>query len=119
MGVYQRGERWMVYFWESGKRHDRSFGKGETGHAKAMAFDEAIKNKKETQENMVQPVAAPTAYAPAYMPMQVVQQQPQPQPVRYGITLVELADKFVDHLKASGSSKRHAASKASRLEKDR
>ena len=56
---------------------------------------------------MVQPVAAPTEYAPAYMPMQVVQQQPQPQPARYGITLVELADKFVNHLKASGSSKRH------------
>ena len=66
-----------------------------------------MKNKKETQGNIAQPVANPAEFVPAYMPMQVVQQQPQPQPVRYGITLVELADKFVDHLKASGSSKRH------------
>ena len=110
MGVYHRAERWMVYFWENGKRHDRSFGKGETGHVKAMAFDEAMKNKKESQGNIAQPVANPAEFVPAYMPMQVVQQQPQPQPVRYGITLVELADKFVDHLKASGSSTRHVQS---------
>ena len=55
MGIYQRDERWMVYFWENGKRHDRSFGKGETGHAKAVAFDEAVKSKKNNTSHVLQP----------------------------------------------------------------
>lgn len=111
MGIYQRDERWMVYFWENGKRHDRSFGKGETGHAKAVAFDEAVKSKKNNTSHVLQPAVTSVQPVPVYMPPQVVVQQLLPaQPVQHGITLVELAEKFVDHLKASGSSERHIQS---------
>ena len=40
MSVYQRSERWMVYYHDDlGKRHDKSFGRGELGKTKAEAFD--------------------------------------------------------------------------------
>ena len=47
MGVYQRDERWMVYFHENGKRKDRSFGRGEEARLRAEAFDYAVRQAKE------------------------------------------------------------------------
>lgn len=40
MGIYQRDERWMVYYKdETGKRRDKSFGRGESGRLAAEEFD--------------------------------------------------------------------------------
>lgn len=47
MGVYQREGRWMVFYRdESGKRFDKSFGRGHEAQDKANKFDLAIKLKK-------------------------------------------------------------------------
>ena len=47
MSVYQRDGRYMVCFHENGKRHDKSFGRGEDGRLRAEAFDLAVKRAKE------------------------------------------------------------------------
>jgi len=47
MSVYQRDGRYMVCFHENGKRHDKSFGRGEEGRLRAEAFDFAVKRAKE------------------------------------------------------------------------
>lgn len=47
MSVYQRDGRYMVCFHENGKRHDKSFGRGEEGRLRAEAFDLAVKRAKE------------------------------------------------------------------------
>jgi len=48
MSVYQRSERWMVYYHDDlGKRHDKSFGRGELGRAKAEAFEKAVQEANE------------------------------------------------------------------------
>ena len=47
MGVYQRDGRFMVYWNENGKRHDKSFGRGDDARLRAEAFDLAIMQAKE------------------------------------------------------------------------
>ena len=47
MSVYQRDGRYMVCFHENGKRHDKSFGRGEEARLRAEAFDLAVKRAKE------------------------------------------------------------------------
>ena len=44
MGVYQRDSRWMVYWHVNGKRHDKSFGRGDLAQAKAQVFDKAVQD---------------------------------------------------------------------------
>ena len=46
MGVYQRDGRFMVYWHENGKRHDKSFGRGDDARLRAEAYDFAIQQAK-------------------------------------------------------------------------
>ena len=46
MGVYQRDSRYLVYWYENGKRHDKSFGRGEQARVLAEQFDQALKTAR-------------------------------------------------------------------------
>lgn len=104
MGVYNRSGRWMVYFWQDGKRHDRSFGRGEEAHAQAVAFDEAFKAQKAGMILLVpessSEVPVPTGPMVSYIP-------PHQPAVEEGIKLLELTERYLDHMRASGRSETH------------
>ena len=128
MGVYQRDGRYMVYWNENGKRHDKSFGRGDEARLRAEAFDLVIQQAKAegiapvqvapvtdvasgpvldahnaapAVDSVVQVAAAP-ALAPAVA--QVV-----PSPVA-GITFGQLSMMYLDHLRVSGRTEKHIAS---------
>ena len=128
MGVYQRDGRYMVYWQENGKRHDKSFGRGDDARLRAEAFDLVIQQAKaegiapvqvapviETVagpvldaqnavpavDSVVQVAAAPAA-APAVA-------QVMPSPVA-GITFGQLSMMYLDHLRVSGRTEKHIAS---------
>ena len=128
MGVYQRDGRYMVYWHENGKRHDKSFGRGDEARLRAEAYDFAIQQAKAegiapvqvapvieavagpvleahnaapAVDSVVQVAAAP-ALAPAVA--QVV-----PSPVA-GITFGQLSMMYLDHLRVSGRTEKHIAS---------
>ena len=58
MGVYQRDSRWMVYWHVNGKRHDKSFGRGDLAQAKAQVFDKAVQDAIEHGLPIPDPVTA-------------------------------------------------------------
>jgi len=111
MGIYQRNERWMVYWHESGKRHDKSFGRGDLAQAKAQVFDRAVLDAIErgfpipdpetltAAVQVAQPVS--TSEQGRVMTHQGLDQQPS------GITLAELGKKDLDHMRASGRTEKH------------
>ena len=128
MGVYQRDGRYMVYWNENGKRHDKSFGRGDDARLRAEAYDFAIQQAKadgiapvqvapviETAtgsvleahkaapavDSVVQVAAVPVA-APAVA-------QAVPSPVA-GITFGQLSMMYLDHLRVSGRTEKHIAS---------
>jgi len=109
MSVYQRDSRWMVYWHDNyGKRHDKSFGRGDLAQAKALAFDKAVQDAiqlglpipdpETVTSTVVAPVAAGTLPS---VPSQVVGQ------VVGGITLSDLGKKYLDHMRASGRTEKH------------
>jgi hypothetical protein len=129
MGVYQRDERWMVYFHENGKRKDRSFGRGEEARLRAEAFDFAVKQAKEhgvpipdsamvtvgvqggvqaQAATTVAPVGAVEANTAPVVPVtaSVVSVAPVAAPAK-GITLGQLATMYLDHLRVSGRTEKH------------
>ncbi|MEL7640337.1 MAG: site-specific integrase [Solidesulfovibrio sp.] len=108
MGVYQRDSRWMVYWHVNGKRHDKSFGRGDLAQAKAQVFDKAVQDAiehglptpdPETATASVQVVkTVSTTDAPTG---EVLGQKPA------GITLLELGHRYLDHMRASGRTDKH------------
>ena len=128
MGVYQRDGRYMVYWQENGKRHDKSFGRGDDARLRAEAFDLVIQQAKTEGiapvqvspdiETVAGPVldahnAAPAvgsvvqvAAAPAAAPAVA---QVMPSPVA-GITFGQLSMMYLDHLRVSGRTEKHIAS---------
>jgi len=114
MSVYQRSERWMVYYHDDlGKRHDKSFGRGELGKAKAEAFERAVQDALDNFLHIpdpetvtagitvVQKVAEVGTEATATPASQVIEKVPS------GITLAELGKKYLDHMRASGRTEKH------------
>ena len=109
MSVYQRDSRWMVYWHDNyGKRHDKSFGRGDLGHVKAQVFDRAVQDAIglglpiPDPETVTSTVVAPvTAGALPSVPSQAVGQGVS------GITLSELGEKYLDHMRASGRTEKH------------
>jgi len=106
MGVYNRSGRWMVYYWENGKRHDRSFGRGEEAQAAAVEFDSSFKLAKQlsksTNEN-VQSVQSTNAIPASTLSIPVENEVNK-------LKLLDLANHFIEHLKASGRSESHIRS---------
>jgi len=109
MSVYQRDSRWMVYWHDNyGKRHDKSFGRGDLAQAKALAFDKAVQDAiqlglpipdpETVTSTVVAPVAAGTLPS---VTSQVVDQ------VDGRITLSDLGKKYLDHMRASGRTEKH------------
>ena len=109
MSVYQRDSRWMVYWHDNyGKRHDKSFGRGDLAQAKALAFDKAVQDAIQIglpvpdPETVTSTVVAPvTAGTLPSVPSQVVDQ------VDGRITLSDLGKKYLDHMRASGRTEKH------------
>lgn len=128
MGVYQRDGRFMVYWHENGKRHDKSFGRGDEARLRAEAYDFAIQQAKAgvAAPEQVAPViatpagpvldahnsapdvdsAVPLAAAPAPAPA-VAQGMPS---LVAGITFGQLSMLYLDHLRVSGRTEKHIAS---------
>lgn len=89
MGVYQRGDRWLVYYKDdSGCRRDRSFGRGDEAYQQAVQFDSS---KKGGQISVAEPV-------------EVKNMVEAPTAPTTGVTIAKLADMFIEHLKVSGRS---------------
>ena len=123
MGIYQRDERWMVYWHENGKRRDKSFGRGEDGQLKAEAFDLAIKlarsNGSTLPDLAMVSLAAPIAVDPSGpAPVRAVEASaatlaPFAAPVApvaaptTRITFGQLATMYLDHLRVSGRTEKH------------
>jgi len=108
MGVYQRSERWMVYYHVNGKRHDKSFGRGELAQAKAEVFDKAVREAIEHGQPIPDPalVTAPvqvvkTVSLTNELSSQVLGQQPS------GMALSDLGARYLDHMRASGRTDNH------------
>jgi len=126
MGVYQRDERWMVYFHENGRRKDRSFGRGEEARLRAEAFDFAVKQAKEkgfsipdpamvtigVQEG-IQTQAAMTVAQTGAVEVCAAPVVPYAAPVApvvaaaKGITFGQLSTMYLDHLRVSGRTEKH------------
>ena len=121
MGIYQRDGRWMVYWHEQGKRHDKSFGRDEEGRLRAEAFDFALKQSKiqgsaipasdmitvEGQSLLPRPPMTTVIEVPA-SPVTMAPAASVATPVG-GITFGQLSMMYLDHLKVSGRSERHIA----------
>lgn len=114
MSVYQRSERWMVYYHDDlGKRHDKSFGRGELGRVKAEAFEKAVQEANEkclpipdpesvtAGIRVVQKIVGAGTEATATPANQVIEKEP------VGIILSELGKKYLDHMRASGRTDNH------------
>ena len=108
MGIYQRNERWMVYWHENGKRHDKSFGRGDLGQVKASAFDRAVLDAIEHGLPIPDPDTVTAAVQVAHTgstsdaPANLA-----PAQSTSGITLSELGKKYLDHMRASGRTEKH------------
>lgn len=106
MGVYQRDERWMVFYHdESGRRRDKSFGRGPQAHGLAEAFDSAVKSAKTTGTELPDAGAFKLNLQTQHpaMAFQVAANNPDESDVRFK----ELAEKHLEHLAASGRTQRH------------
>jgi integrase len=100
MGVYQRDDRWMVYYKdESGSRRDKSFGKGDSAYHKAVQFDLMKKDglTGEIQSQQIQPVSPP---------LQVVKMVAEVPTTSATVTITELADMYLKHMKVSGRTEK-------------
>lgn len=108
MGVYQRSERWMVYYHVNGTRHDKSFGRGDLAQAKAQVFDKAVREALEHGQPIPDPalVTAPVQVVKTVSltnepSSQVLGQQPT------GMSLSDLGARYLDHMRASGRTDNH------------
>lgn len=108
MGVYQRDSRWMVYWHFNGKRHDKSFGRGDLAQAKAQVFDKAVQDALAKGLPIPDPalLTAPVQVVKTVSmtnepSSQVLGQQPA------GMSLSDLGARYLDHMRASGRTDNH------------
>ena len=108
MGIYQRDERWMVYWNHNGKRHDKSFGRGDLAQAKAQYFDRAVQEALAKGLPIPDPQSVTAAVQVAQTgsttdtpTSQVMGQQPS------GMLLSDLGSKYLAHMQASGRTEKH------------
>lgn len=99
MGVYQRDGRWLVYWFEDGRRRDKSFGRGEDAKLQAEKFDQAARQCT-VEAGMVlgNAIVAPETSEP---------EEQIGKPGLTGITFGRLARMHLDHLLASGKTEKH------------
>jgi integrase len=109
MGVYQRDGRWLVYWNENGKRRDKSFGSGDNGKYQAEMFDAAVKTAKSNNQALPDPSFVQTYQAPVInvSPMSYEPVQPVATVETGSITFGKLAQKYLEHLSASGKTEKH------------
>lgn len=97
MGIYQREGRWMVYYFENGKRRDKSFGRGEEARSQAEQFDNERREK-----------TAPAPIEPNTSNQSTVASAAHIND-SCGMTFRELANKYIVHMKVSGRSANNIA----------
>ncbi len=98
MGVYQRDGRWMVYWFEEGRRRDKSFGRGDEAKLQAEKFDRAAKQcTVETGMVLGNAIVEQVSSVPEVI------EKAKPD----GITFGKLARMYLDHLLASGKTEKH------------
>lgn len=108
MGVYQRNDRWMVFYHdESGKRRDKAFGRGDDAKELADTFDLAIKQAKKdgwkvSVDEVIVEVTKPTIN-------QAVLSGPKAKSGtdKTDKTFGYVCDSYIDELKISGRSPEH------------
>lgn len=98
MGVYQRDGRWMVYYSDSsGKRHDKSFGRGDIAYNQALTFDQEHKDSsKQGGGESLPSVSIETKLNT------IDQAEISTQPTNGGIVFKDLAELYIEHLQVSG-----------------
>jgi integrase len=102
MGVYSREGRWMVFYHEveTGKRRDKSFGRGEENHNRAVEFFESYQTLKSKGATEIHVESLPQ--------VNTIQQNKIAEVTNcQGVSVNELAHKYLDHLRASGKTERH------------
>ena len=112
MGVYQRNERWMVFYHDQqGKRKDKSFGKGNGAHQKAEQFDKAIKNtRKSGWKISIDEVIQKFSESDKRSGEEVRRVESELQvnaPDKRGVTFEQLCNAYLDDLSISGRSAKH------------
>ena len=124
MSVYfrQDTQTWMVcYRDENGKRHDKTFGKGDAAKAEADKFDEAWKawhaeQKRNRAEQTVPLQPAPVQDFRPVISQNAVQVMTPEQPAGMftpppqalsGVTFRQLIDEYLAHTRSNGSSNAH------------
>ena len=110
MGVYQRDGRWMVFYHdETGKRRDKSFGRGEDACSRAEVFNAAVHRQTESDPKVFvsdrQVITLPEPISvreteEVTAPVHVVRQST-------GIIFRDLATKYLAHLKVSGRTEKN------------
>ena len=108
MGAYLRNDRWMVFYHdESGKRRDKSFGKGDEAKYIAEEVDAAIKDSRKngwpkTPEAIIAEISAPKA-APSIEKIQMVKKRTGKNTITFG----QLCKAYMDDLEVNGRTERH------------
>ncbi|KHK02911.1 tyrosine-type recombinase/integrase [Desulfovibrio sp. TomC] len=119
MGVYQRDGRWMVFYHdESGKRRDKSFGRGDNAYAQADAFNSAVIEAKD-QGQAIPVLQTKVITLPEPAPVKVIEEITTPVKDDHfpqGMTFRELAAKYLSHLKVSGRTENNTRKLAKMVE---
>lgn len=107
MGVYNRSGRWMVYYWLEGKRHDKSFGRGDIAAEKAKAFDHAVKEAIAKGLPIPDPITLPVVLVTTVDAEAETSSNISSGKEPGCMSLSELGKKYLDHMRASGRTDKH------------
>jgi len=113
MGVYQRNERWMVFYHDQqGKRKDKSFGKGDTALQEAERFDKAIKDARKggwkvSIDEIIERASKMEKSSGGQIPRHVEVEPKVTATNEKKTTFEQLCDAYLDDLSISGRSETH------------
>jgi len=113
MGVYQRNERWMVFYHDQqGKRKDKSFGKGDDALHEAERFDKAIKDARKggwkiSLDEIIEGLSKTEKSSGGQIPRHVEVEPKATATNEKKITFEQLCNAYLDDLSISGRSQKH------------
>lgn len=113
MGVYQRNDRWMVFYHDQqGNRKDKSFGKGDSAYLEAERFDKAIKEARKQGwpvplEKVIDQLSEPPVPSKKARAKSAPRVQSDSSGGGKGATFEQLCNAYLDELSISGRSENH------------
>ncbi|MCR5813531.1 MAG: tyrosine-type recombinase/integrase [Desulfovibrio sp.] len=119
MSIYCRKETgsWMVAYTDlNGKRHDKSFGKGEEGYASAVAFDQEVKAVKLATKTTPEVSALEEVVSAEKQPIEkgavchVVEPECEKSKIASVVTFQQILDEYIEHTRSNGSRNAHLTS---------